>query len=65
VKQAYGLERAGTPVASFCTLANELWTHSYAFRRDRYVEYPIESLASFFAELAGPFAYDNVIFLKK
>jgi FkbM family methyltransferase len=61
----YGLERAGNSITSFCSLASELWTHYYVFRRDRYVEYPIETLASFFAELAGPFAYDNIIFLKK
>lgn len=61
----YGLARAGTDQPAFCALAAELWSHYYVFRRDHYVEYPIGSLGNLFAELAGPFAYDNVIFLKK
>ena len=61
----YGLARAGTDQTSFCALAAELWSHYYVFRRDHYVEYPIDSLGYLFAELTGPFAYDNVVFLKK
>ena len=58
----YGLLRAGTSAAAFTALASAHWRSYWAWRRNRFVEYPIAALELLFNELGEDGDYENVVF---
>jgi hypothetical protein len=58
----YGMSRAGVGKEKYCSVAKDLWSSYWVFRRGRFVKYPIATLDLFYDELGPDGESDNVVF---
>ncbi|MCA9917959.1 MAG: FkbM family methyltransferase [Anaerolineales bacterium] len=60
----YAIQRAGMTQEAFCEIIGNIWTSYWVWRKDKFVQYPIEVFYTFFAELGNGRNFENVIFTR-